>query len=233
MELSAKKRKILGKKVKSLRRGGVLPAVVFGGGKPSLPIELDETEFSRVYNEAGESTVIDLILGKDKQDVLISEVQIDPLGKVIHTDLKRVAAGEKITANVAIEIVGEAAPVKTGEGILLPLLDEIEVEAYPKDLPSEIKVDVSNLTEIGQGIEIKDLPIDPRKVEILGHESNELVVKIDYPQVEEEEEEEEAPVSEEAAVAAVEATEERPEGEGEEETSTEKEPQESEEEKQD
>ena len=214
MKLTAKKRSITGKKVKALRRKGVLPVILFGGDDPSIPLEIDQTKFEGIYSQAGEATVIDLDLNGKKHDILISEVQTDPLGKILHADLKRVTAGEKITAMVPILVEGEAALVKNGEGILLTLLDEIEIESFPKDLPSEIKVDISGLTEVGQGIEIKDLPIDHKKIEVLDHELNELILKIGHPQLEEEEEEkEEAPVSEEEAVAAVEATEEKPEGE--------------------
>jgi len=215
MKLEVKKRKILGKKVKSLRREGVLPAVLFGGDEPSVPLEMDQAKFEKVYEEAGEATIIDLELGGKTQDVLISEVQRGPLGRIYHVDLKRVEAGELMTATVPIEVIGEAPIVKSGEGILLTLLDEVEVECYPRDLPSEIKVDVSGLAEVGQGIEVRELPIDHGKVKVLDQEPEALVLKIDYPQ-EEEVEEEEAPVSEEEAIAAIEATEEKPEGEEEE-----------------
>lgn len=211
MKLAAKKRSLLGKKVKSLRREGILPAILFGGKDPSVPLKLNQNEFERTYEEAGEATILDLEYNGKKQKVLIAEIQRDPLGKLLHADLKRVAAGEKITATVPIIVEGEAPLVKDGQGILLTLLDEVEVESLPQDLPSEVKVDISGLTEIGQGIVIKDLPIDLKKVEVLGHEPEELVLKIDYPQAEEEEEK--APAPEEEAVGEVEATEERPEGE--------------------
>lgn len=216
MELSAEKRTILGKKVKTSRREGKLPAVLYGGDEPSIPLFLNKTDFEKIYSQAGEATVIDLMLDGKKQDILISDVQTDPLGKVIHADLRRVTAGEKITATVQIVAEGESPVVKSGEGILLVLLDEVEVEAYPRDLPPEIKIDVSGLTEIGQSIEVKDLPIDHEKVEILEQEPDAPIVKIDYPQEEEEEEEEEEEISEEEAIAAVEATGEKPEEEGEE-----------------
>jgi len=208
MELKAEQRKIRGKKVKGLRREGNIPAILFGGDKESQPLTLKRPEFEKVYQEAGESTLVDLNIGGKKEKVLIADVQRDPLGKLLHTDLQRVEAGEKLTATVAIEVTGESPTVKSGEGILLTLLDEVEVECLPQDLPSEIKVDISSLAEVGQGIEVKDLAIDKTKVKILGHEPDELVLKIDYPEMEKEEE---VAVPEEEAVAAVEAVEERPE----------------------
>ncbi len=216
MELSAKKRTVLGKKVKASRREGKLPAVLYGGDKPSVPLFLNKTVFEKIYSQAGESTVINLALSGKKQDILISDTQVDPLGKIIHADLRRVIAGEKITATVQIIVEGESTAVKSGEGILLILLDEVEVEAYPKDLPADIKIDISELTEVGQVVEVKDLPIDHEKVEVLEQEPDAPVVKIDYPQEEEEEEKEEAEISEEEAIAAVEAVEEKPEEEGDE-----------------
>lgn len=223
MKLKAEKRKVLGKKVKSLRREGTLPAVLFGGEEPSIPLELNQMNFEKLYEEAGEATIIDLELGGKTQDVLISEVQRGPLGRVLHADLKRVEAGELMTATVPVEVVGESPIVKSGEGILLTLLDEVEVECYPKDLPSEIKVDVSGLTEIGQGVEVKDLPLDHEKVKVLEQEPEALVLKIDYPQ-EEEVEEEEAEISEEEAIAAIEAVGEKGPEEGEEEAEEERPP---------
>lgn len=206
MELAAKKRKILGKKVKSLRAAGGLPAVVFGGKEPSTALELNAGQFEKVYAAAGESTLIDLDIEGEKEKILISEVQHDPLGKLLHVDLRRISAGEKITAAIPVVIEGESQPVKSGEGVLLTLLLELEVECLPADLPHEIKADLSTLNEVGQGITIGQLPIDQTKVKIVGHEPDELVVKVDYPQVAEVEE---APVSEEEAIAAVEATQEK------------------------
>lgn len=211
MELKAEKRKIQGKKVRKLRREEKIPAILYGGDKEPQPLTLKRPEFEKVYQEAGESTLIDLNINGKREKVLIADVQYDPLGKLLHADLQRVEAGEKLTATVAIETVGESPVVKSGEGILLTLLDEVEVECLPQDLPSEIKVDISNLTEVGQGMAIKDLPIDQGKVKILDHEADELVLKIDYPEMAEEEEV--APVVEEEAVAAVEAVEEKPEEE--------------------
>ena len=212
MKLAAEKREVLGKKVKSLRQQGKLPAVVFGKETGSIPITLNKKEFLKIYKEAGESTLIDLNLPETKKPikVLISEVDIDPVSdEVIHANLHAVTLTEKATATIPIEVVGESPIVKSGGGMLLTLLDEIEVEALPQDLPSEIKVDISNLTEIDQGIAIKDLPVDRSKVEIK-HDPEDLVVKIEHAEMEEEEE---APTEEIPVEEAVEVTTERKEEE--------------------
>lgn len=202
MKLTAKKREILGKKVKKLREQGLLPAVVFGKDTESIPIALDQKEFEKVYEEAGESTLIDVeITNGDGQrqalqlhKTLISEVDLDPVSdEIIHANLQAVKLTEKITATIPLEIVGESPIIKSGEGMLLTLLDEVEVEALPQDLPSEITIDISGLTAIDQGIAVKDLPVDCTKVEIQ-QEPEDLVVKIDHAEMEEEKEEEEVSV---------------------------------------
>ncbi len=176
----------------------MLPAVVFGKDIESIPITLDQKDFEKVYEEAGESTLVDVEIvaengrakGPQLHKVLISETDLDPVSdEIIHANLQAVKLTEKTTATVPLKIIGESPIVKSGEGMFLTLLNEVEVEALPQDLPSEIKVDISNLTEIDQGIAIKDLPVDHTKVKI-EQEPEELVVKIDHAEMAEEEEEE-------------------------------------------
>ena len=207
MELIATKRTELGKKSKRIGKEGKLPAVVFGKGEPSTPLSLNYIQFEKVFREAGESTLIDLIIeGEKGVKVLVSEVTHNPLsGKVNHANLHIVNLKEKITASVPIKVVGESPAVKSGEGLLLTLIDEVSVEALPTDLPHDIKVDISHLEQLDQGLSIKDLPIDFSKVEILGHHPDDLVVKITYAEMKEEVEE--VPVTESELVAKVEATE--------------------------
>ena len=97
------------------------------------------------------------------------------------------------------------ALVKAKEAIVLKLLDEIEVEALPTDLPREFVVDASKLAAVGDEIKVKDLDYDRAKVEITNHSDEDPVVLLDKI---EEIKEEEAPVSEEEALAKVTATEE-------------------------
>ena len=208
MELIAEKRQELGKKNKKIRRERKLPAVMFGKGLDSVPLTLDYQKFEKLYKQAGESTLVDLVIDTEAPvKVLITEVSTHPVtDKLLHANLHKVNLKEKITAAVPIEIVGESPVVKSGEGLLLVLLHEVEVEALPSDLPHHIQVDISGLTQVEQGIVIKDLVIDRSKVEIKDQEDDELVVKIDYPQMAEEVAEV-APVTKAELVAGVEATE--------------------------
>ena len=209
MKLKVEKREILGKKVKTLRQRGMLPAVVFGKETGSLPITLNHKEFLKVYEEAGESALIDVHIDKEKPvKVLVTETDIDPISdEILHVNLHAVSLTEKATATIPIEFVGESPTVKSGDGMLLTLLNEIEVEALPQDLPPEIKLDISKLTEIDQSLAVKDLPIDHTKVEIK-QDAEDLVVKVERAEMAEEEPEEEV------SVEAVEVTTEKKEEEG-------------------
>ena len=212
MELKAEKRAILGKKVKGLRQKGILPAVVFGKETGSIPVTLDQKSFEKVYKEVGESALIDVQISDDGRHkvpqlhkVLISEVGLDPISdQIVHANLHAVSLTEKATATIPLKIVGGSPIVKSGEGMLLTLLDKVDVEALPQDLPPEITLDISGLIKIDQSLTVKDLPVDRAKVEIK-QDPEELVVKVEHAEMAEEEPEEEV------SVEAVEVTTEKKE----------------------
>lgn len=192
MEINAVKREKFGKDVESLRGEGLVPAVVYGKGFENLSISLNLKDFRKVYKEAGHSSVVDLKVEgvKETLKVLVTHIQQEPINnEIIHADFHKIDLKEKVSAGIPIEFTGESSVVKTGEGILLILLNEIEVEALPLDLPHKISVDISNLLKVGDAITIKDLPIDYSKVKVVQHREEDLVVKIDYAvQLEKEEE---------------------------------------------
>ena len=192
MELVAQKRTILGKKVKSLRKKGVIPGVVFGKNKKSTPIQLKIGDLKKVLKHTSESTLLDLkIAGNKNVKVLISEIQQHPVNNaLLHINFHEINLREKTSAQVPIELVGESPAVKSGKGILIQLMDEIEVECLPTDLPKAIKVDISSLKDINDSVCIKDLKIDRNKIEI-NHNENDLIAKIDHPKQEEKQEQEE------------------------------------------
>lgn len=167
MELIVQKREILGKKVESLRQEGLIPAELYGHGSENLHLSVPAKEFSKLFKEAGESTIINLNLENKKLPVLIHDLQKNPLNdEISHIDFYQVRMDEKITASVPLEFVGEAAAVKEKGGVLIKAVHEIEIEALPADLPHKIEVDLSQLSDIGMNIHVKDLKID-RKARIL------------------------------------------------------------------
>jgi large subunit ribosomal protein L25 len=181
--LHASPRTIMGKKVKRLRQQGILPATVYGHHVAPQSIQVDGREFRTVYHTAGKAQLVDLIIENQRpRPVLIQNIQIDPRRNVIiHVEFYQTNPREKVTANVPIRVVGEA-PAERAGGIVLTVLDTIEVECLPADLPSHIDVDVSGLTEINAAVHVRDLAIDRSRVDVKS-DPDEVVVKIEAPQM--------------------------------------------------
>lgn len=224
MILNATKREKLGKIVNSLRNKGFIPAVVYGKGFDNLNVTLSLKDFSKVFREAGHSSVIDLVVEGNSEPVkvLIADLQKEAIkNETIHVDFHKVDLSKKTTAEVPVEIIGVSPVVKSGEGILLTLLSKVEVEALPLDLPHQIVLDITHLEKIGDGVTIADLPIDHSKVTVVGHKPDDLVVKIDYA-VQLEKEEETKGVEDVEALKEKKEGEEGAEGEATEESGTDK-----------
>ena len=186
--LSAKIRKTLGKKVKTLRKEGRLPAVLYGPKIKSLPLEIEEKSFEKIYKTAGESTLISLEVPEKKKrfHVLIQNVQLDPLTlEPLHVDFFQPSLKEKIEARIPLVFEGESKAVKDLGGTLVKHLTEIEVKALPQDLPPEIKVNIEKLETFDDEILVKDLPI-PEKVEVQ-RKPDEIVATVSPPEKIEEE----------------------------------------------
>lgn len=167
MELKVQKREILGRKVESLREEGIIPAELYGRGLENVHLSVPAKEFSKVFKQAGESTVVNLDLGDKKVPVLIYEVSTDPLSdKIIHVDFYAVKMDEKITTSVPLEFTGEAPAIKEKQGVLVKAAQELEIRALPADLPHHLEVKLDALSEIGMSVYVKDLSI-PKGVEIL------------------------------------------------------------------
>lgn len=177
IQLNAKKRTIFGRKVKRLRKQGTLPANIYGGQIKSLPVEVSLKEFQKVYQEVGETRIVDLSLASKLRSVLIHNVQLNPLTRMpLHADFYQVNLKQKVKTKVPIELIGESPAVAEKTGLLLQTLNEVEIEALPTDLPKKISLDVSGLSQIDQELKISDLKV-PKGVTILT-DSNLDVVKV-------------------------------------------------------
>ena len=199
--LTAEIRNVTGKKVKKLRQAGKLPVTVYGKDVKSESLTVDTKEFLKVYDQAGETGLVDLKYGKESKPTLITDVQIHALSRLpLHVQFHAVKLTEKIKANVPLELIGESPKVVSGEGLLLQTLNEVEVEALPTDLPEKITLDVTALTEIGQQITVAELP-KISGVEILT-DHTEVVVKLDAAISEEAKKEAEAATAKAAEAAA-------------------------------
>ena len=158
LELEAQKREVLGRKVKLLRKQDLIPAELYGNGVENIHLSLKEGEFMEIYREAGENTIVNLAVGAEKRPVFIHDVQTDPLsGRILAADLYQVDLTKKTITHVPLTFVGESPLVESEGGILNRVLDEVEVEALPINIPHEIKVDVSVLDSFSKTIRVADL----------------------------------------------------------------------------
>lgn len=156
MILEAQKRDIK-ENLQNLRKGGFIPAVVYGPKQEATSIKINTIAFLKAYKDAGESTIVELSVDGENHDVLIQQVDRDAVkGEVLHADFYAVEKGKKVAVNVELEFVGESPAEKAG-GVLVKVTHEVEVEAMPKDLPHQIEVSIDSLTEIDSQIHAKDL----------------------------------------------------------------------------
>lgn len=214
--LKVDKRTVTGKKVKKLRREGILPANVYGKAFKSTSVQVPVKDFLAVYKNVHETGLVDIAIDSQTIPVLIHNVQIDPQTQnPLHADFYKVDLKEKVTAKVPVVAVGEAKAVADKIGLLEQPVLEVEVEALPGDLPEKIEINVENLAQIDDQITIGDAKA-PEGVTILA-DSSQVVFKIGElvaKAVEEEVAAQEAAAVEAAAEAAT-AEGEAPPAEGE------------------
>lgn len=173
----------------SFRKKGLLPAVLYGPKEKPLSVVLNKIDFVKTLREAGESTVIGLQTPKGEIEVLIREVSYEPVrGEPIHVDFYVPEKGKTVAVHIPLVFVGTSLAIKDLGGTLVKVLHEIEVEALPKDLPHDIKIDIAALKGLDSQILAQDIPL-PAGV-ILVAEPEEVVAAIS---VAEEEKEEIAP----------------------------------------
>lgn len=208
-ELKAEKRELLGKKVRRLRATGILPATIYGHNVTPLSIQVDARAFRTLLRSQGRTQLIDLMIGSERaRPVFIKQTAVDAKrNALLHVEFFQANLREKVTTHLPLHVVGESPAVREG-GILLTLLDHIDIECLPDDVPAGgIEVDISQIAEINGTIHVSDLTV-PANVTLLTP-VEEIVAKVDAP-ISEAALEEDLAVAEPAAEAETEA--ESPEG---------------------
>ncbi len=182
-------------KAKVFRAAGRIPAVYYGRGRPTVTLLLDYQKFRKVFEKAGENTIIELAMDGKKFPVLVHEVQYDPVSdRFAHVDFIHVDMEKEVTTSVKIVCAGICPAVKNMGGILDVLKHEVKIKCLPKDLIHSIEVDVSSIVDFHTSIHVKDLKV-PSGIKILDNVEDTVVtaspIKV----------EEEAPKPAEAAPA--------------------------------
>ena len=162
IELLASNRDILGKKVRFLRRQGLTPANMYGHNIKSTALQIETSQLKHAVAQAGKSSLIALKVdgAKSPQMVIVRDIQREPLsGQLIHVDLYQVKMEENIKVEVPLSFVGEAPAIKERGGILIQNMNSLEIECLPANMPHNIELDLSGLTELDQALHVKDIPV--------------------------------------------------------------------------
>ncbi len=184
LSLSVKTRKA-GDDLETLREEGYIPAVFYGKKQESTSIAIKETEFRKVFKEAGESTVVTLKTEDGEMDTLIHEVDFNAVtGAPVHADFYVFDKDKKMEVEVPVEFIGEAPALKAGL-LVVKTMHQIKVEALPTAIPHAIEVDVTRLEKDGDVVAIKDLP-EMKGVKFLGN-PDETIASVQTPKEEKEE----------------------------------------------
>jgi len=166
MNITATKRGAQTKSERKKRiRQGFIPGSVYGRGLAPVNVEVPARALADVLlAETGLNTVIALTLTGDAQphSVLVDNLERDPITRgFVSVGFHQVKQGDKVTAQIPIQLIGEPASVGTGEAILEHTLETITVHAQPADLPAHLDVDVSHLS-VGDVLHVSDLPHNPK-----------------------------------------------------------------------
>jgi len=189
--LDAQVREELGRgKVKDLRDGGYVPAVIYSEGKDALALKLSHRQLVQlVHQHRIEGVIINInIKGKDdkKQNprpCIIREIQHDPIhGDILHVDFNQISLTEEIKVNVPIVAKGEPIGVKQEGGSLEHILWELEIECLPTNIPKDIEIDISSL-KLGDSVHVKDIVV-PAGTKIL-NDPGSIILSIAEPMKEE------------------------------------------------
>ncbi len=203
VQLAVDTRAVTGKKVKGLRRQGIIPAHLYGRGTESLALQAAASSITHLLRTAERNTIINLqINGEDgSRSVMLRGVQRNPVtDELVHIDFFQISLTDRLRANVPLHLVGEPPAVHVYGGILLQSLDHVVVEALPAEIPGHFNVDVSGLEELDTAVHVRDLEMPPNVV--LLSDPDQVIAKVSTPKLVVEEEVAAAPVPEEGAVPA-------------------------------
>lgn len=183
--LKLERREVTGKKVKRLRRAGIIPAHVYGADIQPASLQADERELNRLLPQVGANIPVSVEYdGQDGENIcFVREVQRHPVSdEVIHVDFMRVDVTRAVSAEVPLALVGTSAAVSQMAGTLLQSLQTLLIEALPMNMPAEIPVDISVLSELDSSLSVRDITV-PGDVSVL-NDLDDAVLRVAAPRLE-------------------------------------------------
>ncbi len=201
--LSLSRRQIIGKKVKTLRRKGIVPVHMYGSGTEALSLQTEALVLQQLLPRVGTNVPLSVSVEDDSGENIcfVREVQRHPVTEeILHVDFLRVDVSQTIQAEVPVNVIGESPAVRDLNGTLLLQLQSILVEALPMNVPASLDVDISGLDNFEKAVYVSDVAVGARVTFITG--ADEMIARVSAPRIEVEayEEEEEEGELEEGAV---------------------------------
>ena len=184
ISLKVSARETLRKKVRALRRSGLIPLNLYGLGMPSRALQGDTPTVTTAVGQVGHHLplVLEMPEGGATELVLVREIQRDPLtNNLIHVDFQRINVSEKTTGNIPLVLLGEAPAIRAHGGLLNQTIQYLSVECLPMDMPERIEIDITSLEKLDQSIRVSDIAIG-ENITILSA-PDDLIVRINAPRV--------------------------------------------------
>ena len=183
--LKLERREITGKKVKRLRRAGIIPAHVYGADIQPASLQVEERELNRLLPQVGANIPVSVEYdGQDGENIcFVREVQRHPVSdEIIHVDFMRVDVTRAVSAEVPLALVGTSAAVSQMAGTMLQSLQTLLIEALPMNMPAEIPVDISVLADLDSSLSVRDITV-PGDVTVL-NDPDDAVIRVAAPRLE-------------------------------------------------
>lgn len=177
LTITAQTREVTGKHVSRLRAQGITPANISGAAKPSVAIQLPASELNRLLKAHGAGVLrIHITPGSHNETAILSRVERDAISTaVLHVDFRRVRLNQVMRVHVPVHLSGEAPAVRVHGGVLLHVLDSVEIETLPGNIPEAVTLDISSLEELNSTLTVGDITL-PEHVKILSSASEPVAI---------------------------------------------------------
>lgn len=176
---------------KKIRKENMVPGIVYSRGEETRHLTVDQLEFIKVFRKVGTSSLMELDFNGEVVPAIVKTVQRDPVkGQVIHIDFQKLDMKEKIKLTVPLTLLHKDS-IELQPSVLMQMLDSIEIECLPGDIPEEIAIDVSKMT-YDTPLYVKDLHIvSVENVNVIT-DLESIICTLNEPTMSEEDEDEEA-----------------------------------------
>lgn len=176
ISVALEERDVIRKGLNKLRAAGKVPAVIHDHGKDSFHVMGDYATLTKVYSVAGKHHPVQLKVGSKQHLALIKDVDFEPAKhRLRHIVFQAIKQNEKVTAEIPVVLEGDEIPAEKASLMVLPQLDTVEVEAFPRDLPDQLVADATVLAEVGDRLQVSDLKV-PAGVTVLTDPETQIAI---------------------------------------------------------